>query len=711
MRGLCVVFPWMISVSGQPSLAARRARATSVRRLGVIAEFSVITLVASVAGVRVDTPVFALLVAWFAAAAGYALALHLMRTPSEANAGQTMAYCGDVVLLSLIFAVMGGAWWLGPAIHAVIIVIAFATIPRRFAGTVASVALASYLVLGVSGASGLLGDDPVLGIPSLAANADLALLVVSAGGLCLVIITVVLDTAIRWMRRTQERYRSLVQTAPDPIVATDRRGRVVSANEAALRLLGVAREELYGTPLRAVLPPDMDAAAGRNYRAALLGRSGSFLTDFAARDGRLYFDCSCTPIVEDGRIVGVLLIARDVTQARRDADALRASEEQLRYAQKMEAVGQLAGGIAHDFNNVLSVILGYSQFIRATFDDDDPRLDDVRAMESAAEGAASLTRQLLAFGRKQVVKPRHLDLSECLTDLGEMLKRTLGSDIEINTSFADGATVNADPVQIEQIVLNLALNSRDAMPDGGVLTIETRVVDLDDSYRRTHAGVSPGRYVSLSVTDTGTGMDRDTQARIFEPFFTTKPLGKGTGLGLPTVYGIVRQNGGHVWVYSEPRRGTTFRIYLPLDAAAEATTVLTMPDVRPGHGWETVLLVDDAERLRPLLVRALSDRGYNVIEARNGSEALELSREHIGPIHLLVTDLVMPCLSGPTLAKELMAERTDMRVLFMSGYAESAVAAGGRLLRGSAFIAKPFTPDVLAREVRVVLNSARLEVA
>jgi two-component system, cell cycle sensor histidine kinase and response regulator CckA len=360
---------------------------------------------------------------------------------------------------------------------------------------------------------------------------------------------------------------------------------------------------------------------------------------------------------------------------------------------------------------VLSVILGYSQFLRATFTDDDPRLEDLRTMESAAEGAASLTRQLLAFGRKQVVKPRLLDMNDCVRDLGEMLKRTLGSDIEIATNFADGATVNADPVQIEQIVLNLALNSRDAMPDGGVLTIETRVVDVDNSYRRAHVGVNPGRYVMLSVTDTGTGMDNETQSRIFEPFFTTKPVGKGTGLGLPTVYGIVRQNGGHVWVYSEPERGTTFRVYLPFEESVEETAVFMLPEVRPGHGSETILLVDDADRLRPLLSRSLSDRGYDVIEARNGNEALERSREHIGPIHLLVTDLVMPGLNGPALADELVAQRPDMRVLFMSGYAESAVTAGGRLRRGSAFIAKPFTPDVLAGEVRATLDAEKKEVA
>lgn len=695
----------------RPSLAAKRARVTTLRRLEVITAFSVVMVVASAAGVQLSSAVFALLVAWYATAAGYALALTWTRLPSDANRAQTLAYSGDVLLLSLICAVVGGAWWLGPALHALIIVVAFATIPRRYAGVVASIALAAWLVLSVAGYSGLLGADPVFGIPSLAGNSELALLVVAIGTLCLVVLTLVLDAAIRWMRRTQERYRGLVQTAPDPIIATDRQGNVVSANEAALDLLGLTREEMYGLSLRSVLPQGMDVSTNRNFRAALGGEGRTFGAAFTMDESRLHFDCSCTPIVEDEQIVGVLLIARDVTQARRDADALRASEEQVRYAQKMEAIGQLAGGIAHDFNNVLSVILGYSQFLRATFADDDPRLDDVQAMESAAEGAASLTRQLLAFGRKQVVKPRLLDMNECVRDLGEMLKRTLGSDIEITTNFAEGASINADPVQIEQILLNLALNSRDAMPDGGVLTIETRVVGVDNSCHRAQAGVNPGRYVMLSVTDTGTGMDKETQSRIFEPFFTTKPVGKGTGLGLPTVYGIVRQNGGHVWVYSEPQRGTTFRVYLPFEESGQETAVLTLPDVRPDNGWETILLVDDADRLRSLLARSLADRGYDVIEARNGAEALERSRGYIGPIHLLVTDLVMPGLNGPALADKLVADRPEMRVLFMSGYAESAVAAGGKLRLGSAFIAKPFTPDLLAREVRATLDAEKKEVA
>ncbi|HEX6251903.1 MAG TPA: ATP-binding protein [Gemmatimonadaceae bacterium] len=692
-------------------MAAKRARITSVRRLGVVAAFSAVTALAAAGGVAVPAAMFALLVAWFAVAAGYALVLLRLRGPEEAVAAQTIAYVLDLALLSLICASLGGAWWLGPALHSLVIVVAFATIPRRAAGAVASAALGAYLVLGVVAYSGLLGDDPLFQIPSLAGNGELALVVLSIGSLCIVVLTLVLDSAIRWMRRTQERYRGLVQTAPDAIIATDRRGRVVSANEAALALIGLPREELYGMSLRAALPPGMDMSVHRDFRAALSGQHRTFSTDLLVEGERLYFDCSCTPILEDDQIAGVLLIARDVTQARRDAEALRASEEQLQHAQKMEAIGQLAGGIAHDFNNVLSVILGYSQFLRATFTEDDPRLDDVRAMESAAEGAASLTRQLLAFGRKQVVKPRPLDMSECVGSLGEMLRRTLGSDIEIVTSFSPGAMVNADPVQVEQIVLNLALNSRDAMPQGGTLTIETRVVDVDNAYRRSHAGVSPGRYVMLSVTDTGMGMTRETQARIFEPFFTTKPQGKGTGLGLPTVYGIVRQSGGHVWVYSELQRGTTFRIYLPLEESEREATVIALSEARPVPGWETILLVDDAERLRPLLSRSLVERGYNVIQAGNGSEALELSREHIGPIHLLVTDLVMPGLSGPALADELVAQRPDIRVLFMSGYAESAVAAGGRLRRGAAFIAKPFTPDVLAREVRATLDAERLEVA
>jgi PAS domain S-box-containing protein len=693
------------------SLAARRAQLTSQRRFGIVTAFALAIVTADLAGAPVPVGVYQTLLVWFACAATYAVLLRPFRSPHAANLAQTIAYCTDLVLLSAMLAMFGGAWWLGPALHALIMVVAFATIPRRFAGWVAAMSLATYLVLGIAAVNGLFGSEPFMGVPMLFSHPQLATLVIGTGTVCLFVLALILDSAIRWMRRLQERYRGLVQTVPDAIVAVDLRGSVLSANDAAVRMLGTERDIIYGATLSSAVPDAIRAHAMENYREAVSGASRTFACDFPAEDGTLHLDCSCTPIIEDEEIAGVLFVARDVTQARRDVEALRRSEEQLRSAQKMEAIGQLAGGIAHDFNNVLSVILGYTQFLKATLPDDDERLQDIQAMESAAEGAASLTRQLLAFGRKQVVKPRLLDMNNCVRELEEVLRRTLGSNIEIVTSLGEGVTLNADPIQLEQVLLNLALNARDAMPNGGVLTIETRLAEIDDSYRRTHAGVDSGTYVMISVTDTGCGMSAETQARIFEPFFTTKAAGKGTGLGLPTVYGIVRQSGGHVWVYSEPGKGTTFKIYLPFVEALEDTGVYRIQQLRPEGGSETILLVDDAEQLRPLLVRSLRECGYDVIEARNGTEALELARDHIGSIDLLVTDLVMPGLSGPALAEELTRMRPETRVLFMSGYSETAVSKRGRLRDGSTFLAKPFTPDVLAREVRSTLDSARKEVA
>jgi two-component system, cell cycle sensor histidine kinase and response regulator CckA len=693
------------------SLAARRAHVTSQRRFGIVTAFALALVTADLVGAPVPVGVYQVMLAWFGCAAAYVLFIRPLGTPWAANFAQTVAYCADLVLLSVLLAFLGGAWWLGPALHALIMVGAFATIPRRFAGWVAATALATYLLLGIGGMNGLFGTEPFMGVPMLVSHPQLATLVIGTGAVGLVVLALILDSAIRWMRRNQERYRGLVQTVPDAIIAVDQDGRVLSANEAAVRMLQSERDAIYGATLSSVVPDALRSRAMENYRAALGGASCTFACEVPDADGATHLDCSCTPLVEDEEIAGVLFVARDVTQAKRDVQALRRSEEQLRSAQKMEAIGQLAGGIAHDFNNVLSVILGYTQFLKATLEPGDERHHDIEAMESAADGAASLTRQLLAFGRKQVVKPRLLDMNNCVRELEEVLRRTLGSNIEIVTGLGSGVTLSADPIQLEQILLNLALNARDAMPDGGVLTIETRVAELDDSYRRTHAGVNPGTYVVLAVTDTGCGMDEATQARIFEPFFTTKPAGKGTGLGLPTVYGIVRQSGGHVWVYSEPGKGTTFRIYFPYVEALEDTGVYRIQQLRPPGGSETILLVDDAEQLRPLLVRSLRECGYNVIEAKNGTNALEQARDHIGSIDLLVTDLVMPGLSGPALAEELTALRPETRVLFMSGYSETAVSRRGRLRDGSAFLAKPFTPDVLAREVRTTLDMARKEVA
>jgi two-component system, cell cycle sensor histidine kinase and response regulator CckA len=384
-------------------------------------------------------------------------------------------------------------------------------------------------------------------------------------------------------------------------------------------------------------------------------------------------------------------------------------EEQLRQAQKMEAIGQLTGGIAHDFNNMLTVIIGYSELILQKLKADDPLRSEVEQVKEAGVRASLLTRQLLAFSRKQVLQPKVLDLNAVLTNMDRMLQRLIGENIDLVTMPSPGlGRVHADPGQIEQIIMNLAVNARDAMPGGGKLTIETANAELDDAYAREHIAVKSGPYVMLAVSDTGCGMDAETQARIFEPFFTTKEPGKGTGLGLSTVFGIVKQSGGDIWVYSEPGRGTTFKIYLPWVEGAVETVE---PGVAPAgavRGSETILLVEDDAGIRRLVRQVLAERGYWVLEAIHVKHAIQISEQHTVPIHLLVTDVVMPGMSGRELAEHLKPSRPDMKVLFMSGYTDKAIVHHGVLDPGTAYLQKPFTPDALARKVREVLDAARM---
>ncbi|HEX4384084.1 MAG TPA: response regulator [Myxococcales bacterium] len=378
-------------------------------------------------------------------------------------------------------------------------------------------------------------------------------------------------------------------------------------------------------------------------------------------------------------------------------------EAQLRQAQRMEAVGSLAGGIAHDFNNLLSVILSYSSMLVDDLAPGDRVREDLIQIKAAGERAASLTRQLLAFSRRQILQPRVLDLNEIVAGLTTMLHRLIGETIDFATFPANAeAMVNVDPAQMEQVIVNLAVNARDAMPKGGKLTIELQEVMLDAAYRAGHPDVTPGPYVLLAVSDTGTGMDEATQARIFEPFFTTKEVGKGTGLGLSTVFGIVRQSGGHIWVYSEPGRGSTFKIYLPV-ATQRAEEVA--PPAEPTvdlHGTETVLLVEDEEQVRKLAHAILTRAGYRVIEAANGAEALRLPGTRVD---LLLTDMVMPRVSGVTLAAQLSVQRPGLRVVFMSGYTDTSAGEQG-LPPGAVFVQKPFTPELLLRKVRQALTEA-----
>jgi PAS domain S-box-containing protein len=389
-------------------------------------------------------------------------------------------------------------------------------------------------------------------------------------------------------------------------------------------------------------------------------------------------------------------------------EALSESEEQLRQSQKMDAVGKLAGGIAHDFNNLLTIITGYSQLLLNRLEPQAPLRKDLEEIKKAGDRAAALTQQLLAFSRRQVLLPEVMDLNAIVAGMATMLQRILGEDIDLATALAEGlGPVRADPGQIEQVILNLAVNARDAMLHGGKLTIETLNVEVKESQRRGQS-VVPGSYVMLSVSDTGHGMDAETQARIFEPFFTTKESGKGTGLGLSTVYGIVNQSGGYIFVYSEPGRGATFKIYLPrVDARVESSGEASQPAADLPSGTETILLVEDEPGVRFLVCDMLRQQGYAVLEARHGFEALVISAQHVGTIQLLITDVVMPQMSGREVADQLAATRPGLSVLYISGYTENAVVHHGVLDPGTFFLPKPFTAEVLLRKVREVLDSTR----
>jgi two-component system cell cycle sensor histidine kinase/response regulator CckA len=429
--------------------------------------------------------------------------------------------------------------------------------------------------------------------------------------------------------------------------------------------------------------------------------------DIVAKDGhRLTVEVNTKLVTQDGVSVGVQGIARDITKRKRLENALRESEEQLRQSQKLEAIGQLAGGVAHDFNNLLTAINGYSALALRRLGADHPISSYLEEIKKAGDRAANLTRQLLAFGRKQLLQPLALNVNDILNDMIKLLKRLIGEDIQLITRpGANLKQIKADPGQLEQVLVNLVVNARDAMPRGGTITIETANITLDGSYASKHLGVSAGEYVMLAISDTGTGMDQETQSRIFEPFFTTKEKDKGTGLGLSTVYGIIRQSGGNIWVYSEVGKGTTFKVYLPLveDKAATESEAVVVPMIK--RGSETVMLVEDEDMVRKLASELLVDAGYIVLEANGGEEAIKLCKQHSEPIDLLITDVVMPKMSGKQVAEQLLALHPETKVLFMSGYTDEAIVHHGVVDSNIAFIQKPFSERALAHKIREVLDS------
>jgi len=503
------------------------------------------------------------------------------------------------------------------------------------------------------------------------------------------------------LQLSEQRYRLLSETAPIGILLINEQGMVIDANTQALRMFGYDRGELIGESTEMLLP--------ERFRCSHEGQRSSYMKEPHTRpmavgreltarrkDGTEFaVEIALAPLAtDDGVLVSSTIV--DITERKK-------MEEQRRLSQRMEAIGKLSGGVAHDFNNMLAVILGCSDVVLDALPPDHPAIRKIEMIRKAGASAVDLTRQLLAFSRQQMLQPRVLDLKETVEQTQALLRRLIGENIEFKISLDPTlGRVKADPGQIEQVLLNLVINARDAMPQGGRLTIEACNVEMDDSYKGEHQVVIPGRYVVLGVQDTGCGMDRETQARIFEPFYTTKELGKGTGLGLATVYGIVKQSGGYIWVYSELNQGTLFKVYLPrVDESVQPAK--KEPEAVVLESCKTILLAEDSASLREMAREYLASLGYVVLEAASGREALQKAKEFDGPIHLLLTDVVMPEMSGPELARHMMALRPEIKVIFTSGYTNDAIARQGVLDPAVAFIQKPYRPKALALKIQEVL--------
>jgi two-component system cell cycle sensor histidine kinase/response regulator CckA len=501
------------------------------------------------------------------------------------------------------------------------------------------------------------------------------------------------------LRQSEEQYRGLFDSSPVPTWVFDTETmRFLAVNETAVRHYGYSRDEFLRMKVTEIRSAEDATRLTELARSARPGVIRYGIWRHRRKDGTA-IDADITgQAFETGNRRAMIVYAQDVT-------AQRLLEEQFRQAQKMEAVGRLAGGVAHDFNNLLSVILSYASMTVSSLPADSPLREDIGEVERAALRAAELTGQLLAFSRRQVLQPRVVDLNESLVKMERMLRRLLGEDVELAIVGTPSLwRVKVDPGQIEQVVMNLAVNARDAMPSGGRLTIETDNVMLDDVYARAHPGTAPGPHVMMAVSDNGVGMAEATRSHIFEPFFTTKEVGRGTGLGLSTVLGIVQQSGGSIWVYSEVGKGTTFKLYFPRSEQVGEEIRHRSSGAPRLHRGETILLAEDEEQVRHLVRSILVRNGYQVLAASTPAEAIDLAERHSGQIHLLLTDLVMPGMDGRKLARRMISSRPDVKVLYVSGYTGQVLVSHGALDEGVAFLQKPITPGALLDKVREVLD-------
>jgi len=504
--------------------------------------------------------------------------------------------------------------------------------------------------------------------------------------------------------KSEDMVLALLESASQGIISIDRLGKIVLANRRAEEMFGYSREELLGARIELLLPESKRSTHTKqrdDYFRRPRTRPMGIGMDLSGRrkDGTEFpLEVSLSTVEsEDGPFA--IAFVSDISQR-------KLLEEQLIHAQKMEAVGRLAGGVAHDFNNMLTVISGYNRMLLDDLSPLDPLRGNAEEILKAADRAAALTNQLLAFSRRQIIRPRVLNPNSILSNTQKMLRRLIGEDIQLVLNTAtDTGNMRADPTHIEQAIVNLAVNARDAMPAGGLITIETSNVHLDENYTRTHLGMQPGEFVMIAMSDTGHGMDSETRRHIFEPFFTTKERGKGTGLGLATVYGMVKQSGGDIWVYSELGKGTTFKLYFPRVSDPVSESADGDANQPKALGSETVLVVEDEKAVRDLTVKMMRQLGYNVLAAANGEEAIEIGRSHTGHIALLLTDVVMPNMSGRQVADLLLASRPGIRVLYLSGYTENTVVHHGVLEEGVSFLPKPFSREALGKKVREILGS------